>query len=98
MREPHHIGGQFNGFSCGFMPGSKPPEAINARSVRYCEIPICFATGCHNSCSLRMNSVVSAGDIGRAKVARSASFLPEFRVIEDGPAGPDASQECRTST
>jgi hypothetical protein len=45
-----------------------------ARSVHYCEIPICFTTGCHNSCSLRMNSVVSAGDIGRAKVARSASF------------------------
>ena len=67
--------------SCGVMPGSKPPEAIGgarnkqgARFVHYCETPICFTTGCHNSCSLRMNSVVSAGDIGRAKVARSASF------------------------
>jgi hypothetical protein len=49
-------------------------SSIKPRLVHYCETPICFTTGCHNSCSLRMNSVVSAGDIGCAKVARSASF------------------------
>jgi hypothetical protein len=62
------------------VPKPDPCTAANdsksnaGRSIHYCETPICFTTGCHNSCSLRMNSVVSAGDIGRVKVARSASF------------------------
>jgi hypothetical protein len=57
----------------GPMHRSKRFKKQRGRSVHYCEIPICFTTGRHNSCSLRMNSVVSAGDIGRVKVARSAT-------------------------